>query len=117
MKLIYYRTDWSRRLARLKREHPNLYKQIKFRWVDVGRDIYPHKIDFTGIRIAIPSPAVRQYFMQKKIKSPQPPYRAEWVTSIAFEPDKVSHEEVRYYLRRMGYKRFKKYSENIWDVY
>jgi len=114
--LIYYRTDWSRRLARLKQKHPNLYKQIKFRWIDVGRDI-SKKIDYTGIRIAIPSQKVRKYFLRKKIKSPQPAGRKEWITTIAFEKGKVSHQTIRNYLKKLGYKKFKKVSENIWDAF
>jgi len=116
-RLIYYRTDWSRRLAKLKKKRPKLDRQIKFGWVDVGRDIYPNKIDYTGIRIAIPSQRVRKYFLRKNIKSPQSPYRAEWVTTIAFEKGRVSHRTIRSYLKKMGYKRFKKVSENIWDAY
>ena len=113
--LIYYRTDWSRRLARFKKQHPKLYTQIKFRWKDVGRNPNPNKIDYTGIRIAIPTQKIRKYF--SKVKSPQPPYRAEWITTITFEKGKVSHQTIRNYLKRMGYKKFKKVTSNIYDAY
>lgn len=105
-------TPWSRRLAKFKKEHPRLYKQIRFRWKDIGRNTTP-KIDGMGIRVAyFPKEWYGRFFPHIKSK------RRPVTTTIAFEKKKYSKPKMLVTLQEQyGFNRFRKTDEDTYNAY
>jgi len=103
-RLVIFRTPWGRRLANFKKDHPKLYSQIRFRWIDIGLDDTP-QIDRTGIKVAyFPKAWYRTYFSDTKSK------RMPVITSIAFEKKKFTLNEMKNILaKEYGLRRVKPY--------